>query len=170
MTDTLHRWNLLPANAAANEILPCCGSRAWAEEMAQQRPFTDEASLMTASDKIWNGLTETHWHEAFRSHPRIGDSHAPAGALAESAAWSTQEQQRVSDANELTKIALAQGNREYENKFQRIFIICATGKSPDEILGTLRRRLDNDEVIELREAAGQQRQITGIRLRKWLER
>jgi 2-oxo-4-hydroxy-4-carboxy-5-ureidoimidazoline decarboxylase len=67
------------------------------------------------------------------------------------------------------KIALAEANREYERRFNRIFIVCATGKSAPEILKILRRRLKNDADTELYEAAEQQRQITEIRLRKWLQ-
>jgi 2-oxo-4-hydroxy-4-carboxy-5-ureidoimidazoline decarboxylase len=66
--------------------------------------------------------------------------------------------------------ALAEANREYERRFNRIFIVCATGKSAPEILQILRRRLNNDDKTELREAAEQQQQITEIRLRKWLQR
>ncbi len=73
------------------------------------------------------------------------------------------------DAGDDVKIALAEGNREYERRFDRIFIVCATGKSPGEILEILQRRLNNDEQTELHEAAEQQRQITQIRLRKWLQ-
>jgi 2-oxo-4-hydroxy-4-carboxy-5-ureidoimidazoline decarboxylase len=66
------------------------------------------------------------------------------------------------------KITLAEANREYEQRFRHIFIVCATGKSAPEILAILRRRLQNDDATELREAAEQQRQITRIRLTKWL--
>jgi 2-oxo-4-hydroxy-4-carboxy-5-ureidoimidazoline decarboxylase len=66
------------------------------------------------------------------------------------------------------KGALAEGNRSYEQRFGRIFIVCATGKSPSEILQILRRRLQNDEAAEMREAADEQQQITQLRLRKWL--
>ena len=79
-----------------------------------------------------------------------------------------QEQRFATEAVDSRRQALAEGNLEYELKFQRIFIICATGKSVDEILENLRRRLTNDEMTELHEAAEQQRQITQIRLRKWL--
>lgn len=169
MNDTLTRWNFLPATAAANEILPCCGSRAWADAIAARRPLPDEESLLAASDEIWRSLTEWDWLEAFRSHPRIGESRAPKVAAPQSATWSEQEQRRVADASDSAKIALAEGNREYENRFNRIFIVCATGKSPAEILKILRRRLENDEHTELQEAAEQQGQITQIRLRKWLQ-
>jgi 2-oxo-4-hydroxy-4-carboxy-5-ureidoimidazoline decarboxylase len=80
-----------------------------------------------------------------------------------------QEQKEVADAGYAVKIALAEGNREYEHKFGRIFIVCATGKSAAELLEILRRRLQNDARTELHEAAEQQRQITQIRLRKWLQ-
>jgi OHCU decarboxylase len=174
MSDTLARWNFLPATAAANEILPCCGSRAWAVGIVARRPLPDEESLLAASDEIWRSLTESDWLEAFRSHPRIGESivgesQAAKPAEVQSAAWSEQEQQRVADASDSARIALAEGNREYERRFNRIFIVCATGKSPAEILKILRRRLENDDHTELQEAAEEQRQITQIRLRKWLQ-
>jgi 2-oxo-4-hydroxy-4-carboxy-5-ureidoimidazoline decarboxylase len=108
------------------------------------------------------------WLEAFGSHPRIGKSHGPASTPAQSAAWSGEEQQKVDAASEDVKTALAEGNRAYERRFRRIFIVCATGKSAQELLGILRRRLGNDEATELREAAEQQRQIAQLRLKKWL--
>jgi len=72
------------------------------------------------------------------------------------------------NADDAARLALAEGNRQYEQKFDQIFIVCATGKSPEDILKELRRRLKSDEATELREAAEQQRQIMQIRLRKWL--
>jgi 2-oxo-4-hydroxy-4-carboxy-5-ureidoimidazoline decarboxylase len=174
MSDVLARWNFLPMAAAADEILPCCGSRTWADGMVARRPLADEATLLAASDDIWHGLTESDWLEAFRSHPRIGESRigesrAPKAASPQSAAWSEQEQRNVADANDAVRLALAEGNRAYERRFDRIFIVCATGKSPAEILEILQRRLENDEQGELQEAAEQQGQITQIRLRKWLQ-
>ena len=169
MSDTLTRWNFLPATAAANEILPCCGSHAWVDGIVARRPLPNEESLLAASDEIWRSLTESDWLEAFRSHPRIGESRAPKAASQRSVAWSAQEQQNVAGADDSIKIALAEGNREYERRFSRIFIVCATGKSPAEILKILQRRMKNDEHTELQEASEQQRQITQIRLKKWLQ-
>jgi len=168
MSGALQRWNLLPTEAAANEILPCCGSRSWANAMAGRRPFPDKNTLLFVSDEVWNGLSKSDWQEAFRSHPRIGESRRPEEASQQSAEWSGHEQQMVTNASEPAKLALTEGNREYERKFGRIFIVCATGKSPEEILTILRRRLENDPTTEFREAAEQQRQITQLRLRKWL--
>ena len=168
MNEALVRWNHVAPEAAAAEILPCCGSRAWAEAMAAKRPFPDEAALLAASHEIWRSLPEADWLEAFDSHPRIGASSAPPAAPAQSAAWSAQEQRDVAAADDAVKAALAEGNREYERRFGRIFIVCATGKSAAEMLAILRHRLQNDKTTELHEAAEQQRQITQIRLKKWL--
>ena len=169
MSKVLSRWNLLSPESAANEILPCCGSRAWARSMAERRPLQDEGELLAASDAIWSGLPESDWLEAFRSHPRIGESKAPQSARLQSAAWSAQEQSGAAAAEDAVKAALAEGNRQYERRFGRTFIVRATGKPAREILEILQRRLGNDEVAELREAAEQQREITQIRLRKWLQ-
>jgi 2-oxo-4-hydroxy-4-carboxy-5-ureidoimidazoline decarboxylase len=136
--------------------------------MAERRPIPDEAKLLTAGNEAWDRLPEADWLEAFRSHPRIGESRGHAETTARSAAWSGEEQRNVNTAGERIKLALAEGNRAYEERFHRTFIVCATGKSPEEMLEILRRRLRNDEAAELREAAEQQRQIVQLRLKKWL--
>jgi 2-oxo-4-hydroxy-4-carboxy-5-ureidoimidazoline decarboxylase len=172
--DTLQQWNRLPLDEAARAILPCCGSKAWAQGMAARRPLADEDVLLAAANEIWRGLPRSDWMEAFRSHPRIGESRRPESSplqprSAQSAAWSAQEQRNVTNADDAVKNALADANREYERRFKRVFIVCATGKSAPEILAILRRRLQNDEEAELHEAAEEQRQIIEIRLRKWLQ-
>lgn len=167
MSDVLVRWNALSFEEAAEEILPCCGSKGWARAMAARRPIHDEAALLAACDEVCKNLHKVEWLEAFRSHPRIGESHELPTASPRSAAWSRTEQQKVGAADEEVKLALAEGNRAYEKQFNRIFIACATGKSAKEILEILRRRLQNDDDSEFLEAAEQQRQIAQIRLRKW---
>ena len=168
MSDVLAQWNAMPQEDAENEILACCGSKAWAHVMAARRPIHDEATLLIACDEVCGALDQSDWLEAFRSHPRIGDSHAPESTPAQSAKWSAAEQQNFATGNDFTKAALARGNRDYEQRFQHIFIVCATGKSAPEILKILLHRLRNDPDTELKEAAEQQRQITHIRLKKWL--
>lgn len=167
-SNVLARWNSLPLLHAAVEIFPCCGSNLWARQMAAVRPLEDEDSLLAASDKIWTSLTEDHRMEAFAHHPRIGHSVAPSTAPTRSAQWSTEEQQKVGAAEDNVLAALAEGNRAYEERFGRIFIVCAAGKSADTILDILQRRLRNDEQTELEESAEQQRQITSLRLKKWM--
>jgi 2-oxo-4-hydroxy-4-carboxy-5-ureidoimidazoline decarboxylase len=163
----LTRWNSLDVASAAREILPCCGSRAWSDGLASQRPFASIEQLLLGSDRVWAALPGPAWQEAFDSHPRIGQQHARA-ATAESLAMSSQEQSAAMSDEDATKLALAEGNRQYEERFGRIFIVCAAGKSGAEILAILNERMNNTEAIELREAAEQQRQITQLRLRRWL--
>lgn len=163
----LKRWNQASADEAVATILPANGSRAWAEAIVARRPLASPQVLFQVSDEVWRAMDENAWQQAFDSHPRIGESKAQA-ATQKSLAWSRGEQAGVApDAATLTE--LAEGNRAYEEKFGRIFIICATGKSAAEILTALERRLSNDAETELHEAAEQQRQITQLRLRKWLE-
>lgn len=168
MSEVLTRWNQLPPADAAREILSCCGSEAWARELVNRRPLHDETSLLAASDDVWKSLDCEDWMQAFAHHPRIGERKAPASASARSATWSVQEQQRVTGAEESAQAALAEGNREYERRFGRIFLVCANGKSADEILAILDRRLHNTDAVELKEAAEEQRKITHLRLKKWL--
>jgi 2-oxo-4-hydroxy-4-carboxy-5-ureidoimidazoline decarboxylase len=168
MNEVLARWNDLGPHEAGAEISPCCGSKAWASQMASRRPLFDEAALLSASDEVWKGLKESDWVEAFRSHPRIGEASSEAPNSAKAAAWSGEEQKKVGSASDDLKQALAEGNCAYEQRFHRIFIVCAAGKAPREILEILRRRLRNDDSTELHEAAEQQRQITQLRLKKWL--
>ena len=169
--DVLARWNRSSVDEAMQAILPCCGSKAWAQGMVARRPLADEAALVAASDETWRSRTQADWMEAFHSHPRIGErsSLEPQSQTARSVEWSAQEQRDLADAEAAVKLALADANREYERRFNRIFVVCATGKPAAEILEILRRRLKNDAETELHEAAEQQRQITEIRLRKWLQ-
>jgi 2-oxo-4-hydroxy-4-carboxy-5-ureidoimidazoline decarboxylase len=170
LNTVLARWNELPESEAAREILPCCGSRRWAHALARLRPFEDATLLLQRSDEIWGQFDPADWDEAFSSHPRIGEKRAPAAATAKSAAWSSQEQGGgVAAASEDVQQRLRQANEAYERRFGRIYIVCATGKSAEEMLAILYRRMENDQAAELREAAEQQRQITQRRLKRWLE-
>lgn len=168
MNAVLDRWNQYDAFTAESEILPCCGSRAWAQELASLRPFDDPASLLAVADKVWSQLDVADWGEAFASHPRIGERKAPAAASAQSAQWSSQEQSRAATTSADIQERLKFANAAYETRFGRIYIVCATGKSAEEMLAILEMRLQNDNGAELFEAAEQQRQITQLRLRKWL--
>jgi OHCU decarboxylase len=171
--DILEQWNRLPVDQATQAILPCCGSKAWAQGMSARRPLVNESALLAESNEVWRNLAHSDWMEAFHSHPRIGEPRVESSPLesppAQSVVWSAREQRDVTDADAGVKRALADANREYEQRFGRIFIVCATGKSAREILEILSRRLKNDGETELLEAAEQQRQITELRLRKWIQ-
>jgi 2-oxo-4-hydroxy-4-carboxy-5-ureidoimidazoline decarboxylase len=169
MNKVLARWNSLDLATAAREALPCCGSQAWAAALAAARPIPDEESLLKTSSSIWLNLAEEGWREAFDSHPRIGQNHAQAHATEKSLRWSAQEQRAALSKDEAIKLALEDANRRYEERFGRIFIICASGKTSAEILAILEARMQNDAATEIREAAEQQHQITHLRLHRWLE-
>ena len=169
MNSILERWNALDVSTAESEILPCCGSRAWAQELAALRPFAGPQDLLRTSDDVWSNLDIADWDEAFASHPRIGERKAPASATAQSAQWSTQEQSAAELSDAQIQEQLKRANAAYEARFGRIYIVCAAGKSAEEMLAILERRLENEDAAELREAVEQQRQITQLRLRKWLQ-
>ena len=165
---TLEELNALPPDAAEARLLTCCHAVRWAREMAARRPFADRDALLRAADDAWSALAPAEWEEAFAAHPRIGER-APAPVQTErEAAWSRQEQSAAALASADVSAALADGNREYEARFGRTYIVCATGKSAEEMLAILRARLGNDADTELRAAAAEQARITRIRLEKLL--
>ena len=168
MTLTLEQLNLLHELQAERRLLPCCGSRAWARAVAAGRPYYSFDELLATSDRVWSRLTPDDWREAFARHPRIGDG-AFSAARNTAEHWSDREQARARSGSAATLAELAELNAAYEERFGHVFLICATGKSADEIRDAARARLDNDPETELRIAAEEQRLITHLRLRKLLD-
>jgi OHCU decarboxylase len=167
MNPVLSAWNETSEVAALDAMLACCSARRWAQSMVALRPFEAVETLSLTADEVWGTMEEADWMEAFASHPRIGERKT-APQPTRLATWSEQEQLGASSAGNDVLAQLAAGNSTYEQRFGFTYIVCATGKSADEMLRILERRLGNDRAAELREAAEQQRQITQIRLRKWL--
>lgn len=162
----LNFLNSLSSTDAQAEFLKCCGSKSWAQRMAVERPFGSLNQLIKDSDRIWWALESTDWLEAFHSHPKIGEKKAAAAIAAEAQQWAEDEQSGTRAATAETIAELAELNSAYEKKFGYIFIVCASGKSSEEMLAILRKRLNNDPDDELRIAAAEQAQITQLRLRK----
>ena len=160
--------NALSSTAARTELLKCCGSTRWAAMLTERRPFANLDQLLAQSSDVWWALDQSDWLEAFHSHPKIGEKKAATSVAMQSQQWSAQEQQGVARAGEAAVEKLARLNRVYEEKFGFIFIVCATGKSSDEILALLETRLENEPAAELRIAAAEQAKITDLRLRKLL--
>ena len=167
MNATLDAWNRADDTSALEAMMACCGARRWASAMVALRPVGSVIELSEAADGAWAKMTEPDWMEAFACHPCIGERKSEQ-AFAKSAAWSWQEQSSVAAAATTILAKLAEGNAQYKERFGFTYIVCATGKTADEMLTILKRRLANDRSAELREAAEQQRQITQIRLGKWL--
>ena len=143
---TLEELNALPTAVAVSALERCCGAKAWAERMARGRPFSSRAEILTCAERGWWKLGESAWREAFEHHPRIGDVAALRSKFAATAAWAAGEQAGAADAAEQTLTALADGNRAYEAKFGYVFIVCATGRSADEMLAMLRARSEERRV------------------------
>ena len=159
-------FNSLSHDEAVKALLQCCGSKRWAEEAANSRPYSNLDALIARGNDIWWSLQEDDWLEAFRSHPKIGEKKTAAPISDQSRQWSGQEQAGVSEASRETSDALAALNLAYEQKFGFIFIICATGKTSEEMLAALKKRLENDAPNELPIAAAEQSKITELRLKK----
>ena len=168
MNQSLDRLNELSTDDAQAEFLKCCGSRRWAESMTRGRPFRSVDELLAKADSVWWSLSEEDWLEAFRAHPKIGEKKAAAAQSTQAQNWSADEQSGTAGAAAATMKDLADGNLEYERRFGFIYIVCATGKSSEEMLTILKERLQNDPRAELRNAAEEQRKITRLRLEKLL--
>lgn len=164
---TLAELNALPVDTAKAELLRCCGSSRWVEQMVRSRPFAGLPQVFDQADRLWAQTGPSDWREAMTHHPRIGES-ALRAKFASTAAWSEGEQGGVAGADEAVIAGLAQGNRDYEAKFGFIFLVCATGKSAAQLLELLRERMNNAPEEELRVAAAEQQKITRIRLEKLL--
>jgi allantoicase len=164
----IEQINRLSRELALKALLDCCDANKWAEQVVAQMPFTSAAQLLEAADKVWAGLQRDDWLEAFRHHPVIGEKQAKAKQSANARRLSAGEQSASQKGPPETLAALAAANREYHAKFGHVFLICATGKSSEEILKNLQQRLSNDSEAELRVAAEEQRKITRLRLEKLL--
>lgn len=164
----VQRLNSLPAADVQHELGKCCGSRRWVERMIAERPFESLDDLIAKADRVWSAVEPQDWLEAFRSHPKIGEKKAAASTSEQSKKWSVAEQAGIADAAKGTLATLAELNQKYEEKFGYIFIVCASGKSSEEMLAILRGRLANNPDEELRIAAAEQAKITKLRLTKLL--
>jgi allantoicase len=164
----VQRFNRLSRAQARKALLDCCGSQKWVERMLEQMPFPDVGYVLDTADKTWAGLSRGDWLEAFRHHPAIGAKRAEKIQSVTARRWSKGEQSVAQRAAPETLATLAATNKEYQARFGHVFLICATGKSSEEILNSLRQRLSNDSEVELHLAAEEQRKITRIRLEKLL--
>ncbi|MEQ8514871.1 MAG: 2-oxo-4-hydroxy-4-carboxy-5-ureidoimidazoline decarboxylase [Chromatocurvus sp.] len=152
-------------NASASGALRrCCSCSRWIEQLVYGRPYRDLEALRRAADRVWAGLVEDDYLEAFAGHPQIGDIDSLREKYADTRALAAGEQSGVADADEDTLQRLARGNATYLARFGFIFIVCASGKSAGDMLELLEARLDNSRQQEIANAAEEQRKIFQIRL------
>lgn len=172
--------NQLSGAARLNALLGCCHAKRWAETVAGSAPYANGDALTRRAEEAWADASEADLLEAFSAHPQIGGDMAalrakfggpahdaqPAAAGEQSMRWSGAEQAGVAQAPSAVLERLSQLNLEYAAKFGFIFIVCATGKSAEQMLALLEARLPNTRPQELKLAAEEQLKITRIRLEK----
>ena len=162
----LDQFNALNEADAAALLYECCHCHNWALRVAGLRPFDSKEQLLRAADDVWRDADEAEILEAFKGHARIGDIELLRSRYAGRA---TAEQGQVIDASETTLQALYDLNMEYERRYGFIFIVCATGKSAEEMLMLLKARIDNGRVMELMNGAHEQGSITRLRLQQLIQ-
>jgi 2-oxo-4-hydroxy-4-carboxy-5-ureidoimidazoline decarboxylase len=158
-------FNALPGERAERELLACCAAPGWARAVAAGRPYADLGAALAAADAAsarlsWDGVTE-----ALAAHPRIGER--PDGPGRE-AAWSRREQAGMDTAGEGTAAALVAANKAYEERFGHVFLIFASGRTPEELLAAARTRLGNDPATERDVVREELRKIARLRLERLL--
>ncbi|CAM9658887.1 unnamed protein product [Discosporangium mesarthrocarpum] len=136
----------------------------------KRMPFSSEREARVALDECWHSLKPADFLEAFQAHPQIGDKEALRNKYAKSSSgWEAEEQSGVRGASEVVVDELAQLNKVYMSRNGFVFLICATGKTAEEILAALKLRLTNDRDTEIITAAEEQRKITQLRFTKLLD-
>ncbi|MEO8148356.1 MAG: 2-oxo-4-hydroxy-4-carboxy-5-ureidoimidazoline decarboxylase [Bacteroidia bacterium] len=163
---TIRNFNNLSIQQQKEELFKCCGSTLWVEKLLRKIPFASVAELKNESDIIWLGCDENDWLEAFTYHPKIGDLKSLEQKFASTEHWASSEQEGVNETTTIVLLELKELNDEYEKKFGYIFIVCATGKSAEEMLQLLKERLQNNPDKEIKIAMQEQNKITHIRIDK----
>lgn len=163
-SDGLALLNALPAEEAEAALSEVCGAPGWARAVASARPFADHHALVRAATTAWDALTDAEWIAGFAAHPRIGENRRVSGG--EASDWSRDEQAGMDAARDTTRSELAAAQRAYERRFGWTYIVCATGRTPQEMLADVRARLANDPADEIAVAAGEERRIGQLRLEK----
>lgn len=158
--------NELSNDDAAQIFRKCCGSEAWVKRMVDSRPYANIDAVFENCEQAFRLLTEPDWMEAFAAHPKIGDIKSLKEKYGDTKNWAQNEQAGARGISDEVAADLAASNERYLQKFGYIFIVCATGKSAQEMLAMLKLRLENDQLVELPIAAAEQVKITKLRLEK----
>ena len=159
----LNDFNDGAADQVVQTLRACNAAPRFAAEVTAGRPYRDVDTLVHRAEEVSRALPWDDVAMALAAHPRIGDRVAGASAEAES---SRREQSSMDEADAATRDALVDGNRAYEERFDHVFLIRASGRSPEEMPAELRRRLGNDEDAERTEVTEQLAQITGLRVKE----
>ncbi len=145
-------FDLLPGAAARDLLIGVCSAPRWAEQVEAGRPYGSPGALQDAAAAA---LTDADLDPALAGHPRIGERAGGASA---------REQAGVAAAGDDVRAALAAGNTAYEQRFGHVYLVCASGRSAEDLLATLRSRLGNDPATERRVALGELAAINRLRI------
>ncbi len=163
---TIDHFNQLDTASAQQLMLQCCASTRWAKHMVASRPYHSITQLCDAADAHWQEMKQHDFLEAFRGHPKIGNSKPADDGHNDTQAMAEAEQSGTANASDRVRASLTKHNHDYEKKFGFIFIVCASGKSAEEILDLLQTRLSNTREQEIVNAVEEQRKITQLRIGK----
>lgn len=156
-------FNALPEEEARARLASCLAVPRWVDDILAGRPYGDLESLWGRADQAARTLSDPELAAALARHPRIGERPSDNG---HDAALSRREQAGVEGSDAEVARRLAEGNRAYEDRFDRVFLIRAAGRSAPQILAELERRLQNDDQTERGETVTQLREIAMLRLRQ----
>jgi 2-oxo-4-hydroxy-4-carboxy-5-ureidoimidazoline decarboxylase len=163
----LSDFNQAPVDTLRPRLMSLTAVDAWADGLLAGRPYDDLDAVLATSDAIVAELDESQVDAALAGHPRIGER--AKGVDDESAARSAKEQSAMSRADAGVQESVTRGNADYEEKFGRIYLVAAAGRSADELLSLLHQRLDNDPTTELEVVREELARISRIRLTNEIE-
>lgn len=155
----LDEFNALPEGEAQSFLRACADVPWWATAVAAARPYRSVAALRAYATEESMAWGPADVERALADHPRIGEKGRGA-----TAALSAREQAGVDPTDADVAARLAEGNARYEERFGRVFLVRAAGRSSREILALLEQRLTHDATTETRVTAGQLREIADLRL------
>ncbi|TYK66646.1 2-oxo-4-hydroxy-4-carboxy-5-ureidoimidazoline decarboxylase [Colwellia echini] len=164
----LSELNALCDKQAYQEFEHCCVAPNWVEGMIKARPFISVNAVYSTAELLWSILKEDDYLAAFQGHPEIGDVSTLRAKFAATASKASHEQSGMSQASDTVLHQMMALNQAYKEKFGFIFIVCATGKSAEQMLAMIEQRIENDRDTELAIAANEQAKITRIRLENLL--
>ncbi len=163
---TIAEFDHLDEEKKQELLFKCCGSSSWVNKMLPVFPVEDLVDLLESAEEKWNECSEEDWKEAFEHHPKIGDINSLKEKFASTKEWASTEQGGLNNASENIINELLRVNKKYEERFGFIFIVCATGKSAEEMLLVLNSRFNNPADKEIKIASAEQLKITNLRLEK----
>jgi 2-oxo-4-hydroxy-4-carboxy-5-ureidoimidazoline decarboxylase len=166
---TLEELNQLSPQELAVQLSNCCAAKNWVQGMVSVAPFKSKEILISAANRIWQELNHLDYLSAFDAHPRIGDVTTLKKKYASTQLTAGKEQAGMVVASDCIIEKMKSLNDAYVEKFGFIFIVCATGKTAEQMLELINQRINNEYEKEIQIAAAEQMKITEIRLKKLLE-